>query len=445
MKRCFLVLKNVRNGAPSHGAPRRSEGENEVAAPDLGDAFKDSHRRTGQTDGVRNTGFHSRGRECPWWISHLDDHDSIQGSISLPVASPVEAMSVRFPARGWNRTGAAEFGESGVGTDAFGIVTDEDEHLSCGTRGEGRGIAPVAWSAPLRSDSASKAGPSRFLPTATPPSWAGLPITRSPGRRGSIPAAMVSGPSRASWPAPARLEDPDKAGPVALSADGNTAIVGGPFDTSNSGAAWVFNRSGGVWTQQGNKLVGSGAVGRARQGATVALSADGNTAIVGGPFDNWNTGAAWVFTRSNGVWIQQRSKLVGAGAVGNAGQGSSVALSSHGNTAIVGGPLDNLNTGAAWVFTRSDGVWTQPGNKLVGTDAIGSARQGSSVALSVDGSTAIVGGPFDNLNTGAAWVYTCSGSCQGHQAGRHGRGRKRPTRCLRRAVRRWQHRHGGRR
>jgi hypothetical protein len=69
-------------------------------------------------------------------ISHSDDHDSIQGSIGLPVASPVEAMSVRFPARGWNRTGAAEFGESGLGTDAFGIVADQDEHLSCGPRGD---------------------------------------------------------------------------------------------------------------------------------------------------------------------------------------------------------------------------------------------------------------------------------------------------------------------
>ena len=197
---------------------------------------------------------------------------------------------------------------------------------------------------------------------------------------------------------------------VALSDDGNTAIVGGPFDTSNTGAAWVFNRSGGVWTQQGNKLVGSGAVGNARQGASVALSDEGNTAIVGGPFDNWNTGAAWIFTRINGVWTQQRSKLVGAGAVGNAGQGSSVALSDEGNTAIVGGPLDNSNTGAAWVFTRINGVWTQPGNKLVGAGAVGNAGQGSSVALSADGSTAIVGGSLDDSNTGAAWVYTCSGT-----------------------------------
>ena len=52
-----------------------------------------------------------------------------------------------------------------------------------------------------------------------------------------------------------------------------------------AGAAWVWTRSGGVWTQQGTKLVGTGAVGDADQGQSVSLSADGNTAIVGG----WQT------------------------------------------------------------------------------------------------------------------------------------------------------------
>jgi hypothetical protein len=187
---------------------------------------------------------------------------------------------------------------------------------------------------------------------------------------------------------------------VTLSSDGNTAIVGGPFDNSHAGAAWVFTRSGDVWTQQA-KLVGTGAVGAARQGSSVALSSDGNTAIVGGPFDN-SFGAAWVFTRSGDVWTQQ-SKLVGTGAVGAALQGVSVAVSSDGNTVIVGGRVDEIsNTAAAWVFTRSGGVWTQQ-SKLVGTDAAGAAPV--SVALSPNGNTAIVGGPFNNSNTGAAWVF----------------------------------------
>ncbi len=198
---------------------------------------------------------------------------------------------------------------------------------------------------------------------------------------------------------------------VALSADGNTAIVGGPGDNGGAGAAWVWTRSGGVWTQQGAKLVGSGASGAARQGA-VSLSADGNTAVVGGGGDNGGDGAAWVWTRSGGVWTQQGAKLVGSGASGHARQGV-VSLSADGDVAIVGGLYDDGNTGAAWVWTRSDGVWTrsegvwtQEGTKLVGSGAVGAAFQGVSVCLSGDGKTAIVGGPSDNNNAGAAWVFS---------------------------------------
>jgi hypothetical protein len=202
---------------------------------------------------------------------------------------------------------------------------------------------------------------------------------------------------------------------VALSADGNTAIVGG----WRAEAAWVFTRSDGVWMQQGEKLVGTGAVGRARQGTSVALSADGNTAIVGGWSDSGSTGSTWVFTRSGGVWTQQGKKLVGSGAVGSARQGMSVALSADGNTAIVGGPDDNPwdrsvpfglgAAGAAWVFSRNAGIWTQQGNKLVSKDSMGSARLGTSVALSADGNTAIVGGLADDRGVSAALVFARRG------------------------------------
>lgn len=193
---------------------------------------------------------------------------------------------------------------------------------------------------------------------------------------------------------------------VALSTNGNTAIVSGPDDSSYTGAAWVYSRSGGVWTQQGGKLTGTGATGVALQGTSLSLSADGSTAIIGAYGDSSTVGAAWIFTRSGDVWTQQGTKLVGSGAVGSAWQGSSVALSYDGNTSIVGGAWDSSYRGAAWVFTRSGGVWTQQGNKLVGSGAVGSAWQGISVSLSGDGNTALVGGEYDSNNAGAAWVYT---------------------------------------
>src|SRR5207253_1847815 len=101
---------------------------------------------------------------------------------------------------------------------------------------------------------------------------------------------------------------------------------------------WPAQPALAQFTQQA-KLFGSGAVGSAEQGASVALSGDGNIAIVGGHTDSGGAGAAWVFTRNGGTWTQQ-TKLIGSGAVGNANQGSSVALSAGGNTAILGGPND---------------------------------------------------------------------------------------------------------
>jgi hypothetical protein len=194
---------------------------------------------------------------------------------------------------------------------------------------------------------------------------------------------------------------------VALSADGNTAIVGGWSDNGKTGAAWVFTRTNGVWTQQGNKLVGTGAVGSACQGMSVALSADGNTAIVGGPGDTpWSrsvpfglgaAGAAWVFARTGGVWAQQGDKLVGTGAR----QGMSVALSADGNTAIVGGIGDEGGVSAISVFTRSGTQWAL--NKdLIDTSAL--RKSSTAVALSADRSVVIVGAPDENGGVGAAWV-----------------------------------------
>jgi len=166
------------------------------------------------------------------------------------------------------------------------------------------------------------------------------------------------------------------------------------------------------FTQQGSDLVGTNG-GGARQGNSVALSADGNTALIGGPHDNalfyfmgLAPGAAWVFNRTNGVWAQQGPKLFGASGVGNQNQGTSVALSGDGNTALVGGPFDNNNTGAAWVFTRTNGVWGQQDNKLVPTDASSGAGVSTWVALSADGNTAILGEP----RCGSSLAATASGA-----------------------------------
>ena len=127
--------------------------------------------------------------------------------------------------------------------------------------------------------------------------------------------------------------------------------------------------------------VGTPILGLPHQGSAVALSADGNTALIGGPGQLYETGAAYVFTRSNGAW-QQEQVLIGLpsfvlsqerkGAIvapigleygGN--QGYAVALSADGNTAFVGGPCDYNNKGMTWLFYRTNGVWRR-GERMPG-------------------------------------------------------------------------------
>jgi predicted transcriptional regulator len=193
---------------------------------------------------------------------------------------------------------------------------------------------------------------------------------------------------------------------VASSADGNTVVVGGPADNSNAGAAWVYYRTGTTWTQSGIKLVGSGAIGASKQGTSVAISHDGKTVVVGGPADDNNNGAAWVYTRSGNTWSQLGSKLVGTGAAGAAQQGISVAISGDGKTVAVGGIADDLYAGATWVFSRYENQFLQIGSKVTGAGGIGKSRQGAALALDATGNTLAVGGYQDNNRQGAVWIFS---------------------------------------
>jgi hypothetical protein len=195
---------------------------------------------------------------------------------------------------------------------------------------------------------------------------------------------------------------------VALSSDGTTAIVGSPGDHSQIGGAYVYTRVGGHWMYQ-DKLVGAGVSNSiAEQGSSVALSSDGSTALVGAPSDGSGIGAAWVFTRTGGVWAAGGTKLTPTSVGGPSHVGASVALSSDGTVALLGAPGDiqhGATIGAGLVFTFSGGVWSQTtklfGN-VRGTPAAGA--QGTSVALSSDGVTALLGAPADASGTGAVWV-----------------------------------------
>jgi hypothetical protein len=199
---------------------------------------------------------------------------------------------------------------------------------------------------------------------------------------------------------------------VAIS--GETVVVGtalddGPVD-GDSGSAYVFVRSGGVWTQQ-QKLEASDAVAGQDFGFSVAIS--GETVVVGAPERSILPsleGSAYVFVRSGGVWTQQQKLEASDGAFDDF-FGNSVAIT--GETVVVGAPGDDgaagSAQGSAYVFVRSGGVWSQQ-QKLEASDAMGGDQFGNSVAIS--GETFVVGAPGDDGitgNEGSAYVFVLSG------------------------------------
>lgn len=186
---------------------------------------------------------------------------------------------------------------------------------------------------------------------------------------------------------------------VALSSDGNIALVGA---FGSSGAVYVFTRSGVAWAQQ-QKLTASDEAANDLFGSSVTLSSDGNTALVGAYQRNSSQGAAYAFTRSGTTWTQQQ-KLTASDAAANDYFGWSLGLSGEGNTALIGALYGNSERGAAYVFMRSGASWTHQ-QELTASDAAQGDAFGYSVGLSGDGNTALVGAFEKNSFQGAAYVF----------------------------------------
>src|SRR6201997_2785526 len=115
--------------------------------------------------------------------------------------------------------------------------------------------------------------------------------------------------------------------------------------------ALVFTRTGGQWAEE-KKLVGTGAVGKSAP--SVALSADGKIVMLGASNDNGGLGAAWVFTRGGGYWTEDKN-LAGTGVAAKAAPSAPVNSSIVMVDRSVDRSSDNADAGAAKVFIRRGG------------------------------------------------------------------------------------------
>ncbi|MCK6446420.1 MAG: FG-GAP repeat protein [Planctomycetes bacterium] len=235
-----------------------------------------------------------------------------------------------------------------------------------------------------------------------------------PGAGGMSGAAVVFRKVAGVWTQEATLSPSDPATgnyfgwSVAL--DGDVAVVGAIgayYQTSPGvGAAYVFTRTGTTWTQV-QKVQASDPLQSAEFGWSVSVS--GSTFVVGAPQATYNNeggrGAAYVFDLVGSTWTQV-AKLAGANTTFGARNGSSVAI--EGNRLVIGARTtyedggQTIGTGSAYVFARSGSTWSQEA-KLQATPYVAWAQLGSSIAL--DGNRVVVGAPGENINTGAAYVF----------------------------------------
>lgn len=271
------------------------------------------------------------------------------------------------------------------------------------------------------------------------------------GAAANTDVCYVFSRSGSSWVEEARLTKTPEPGAivnlrfgsaVALSGDGDTLAVGAPTEgsaatgidgdpahvsaTADSGAVYIYRRTGGAWVQQAF-VKPSNTHGFAQFGFSVALSGDGSVLAVGSnqessagvgvdgaqaPVSTFRgSGAIYVFRRVAGAWGQE-AYLKQSSHVANerALLGHSVAISADGATIAGGAPFEGSDatgvdgsqaqvpgyagTGAVYVFRRAGGAWSQDAYVKASNTRAGAAPRGelgASVALSADGATLAVG------------------------------------------------------
>jgi len=212
---------------------------------------------------------------------------------------------------------------------------------------------------------------------------------------------------------------------VSLSADGQTALVS--EQTLGQPVVHVFVRNAGGWSLEANL---SGNPGAVAFGGVVALSADGTVALVSDVSENCPDlpvppstpcGAVYIFARTGGGWMLLQHLVRPSFVDLEFYFGTSLALSADGSTVLVGRPSDDCLhhcSGAIFVYERSGSTWSLTAT-LRGSDPAVEGL-GIDISLSPDGNTALAGAPFTpcagGSDCGEAYVFTRNGGGWSEQA-----------------------------
>jgi hypothetical protein len=227
-------------------------------------------------------------------------------------------------------------------------------------------------------------------------------------------SAYIFTRSGSAWTLQAKLTADDAAagdnfgGSVAISGD---LVIIGAEQGDHGGAAFIFNRSCSTWSQQAKLNADDPLIANDNFGVSVAIFGDSVVIGVDGDDDGGSSsGSAYIFTRTGSVWSQQ-AKLTADDATVDGSFGGSVAISS--DSVIIGAEGDDdggSNSGSSYIFTRSGSTWSQQA-KLHAGDPSANDYFGSAVAIS--GDSVVIGAHRDDdggSESGSAYIFTRAGS-----------------------------------
>jgi len=215
---------------------------------------------------------------------------------------------------------------------------------------------------------------------------------------------------------------------VSISADGNYAIIGVPYDDPgpdvNAGSVQIYVRNGTQWNWQRELIHPTASVNQDHFGWSVSLSRDGKYALIGCPRDEtgsegngWDSGTVHVYVRNGTLWTHQAQFVNPLG--GRALFGYSVSISADGNYAIIGALYDNTggtSAGTVHVWFRDGTSWTYQ-QRLIHPDPAQNDYFGYTVSISGDGKYAVAASTGDDTGAdyaGTAQVYVRNGTSWTH-------------------------------
>lgn len=275
-----------------------------------------------------------------------------------------------------------------------------------------------AWGSPVLLPNPQGSAGSLFGISVAMSADGGTVLVGAPAASTAMPAAYVYTRNGATWTQAATLSTVGVApsgGVVvrgfgfssALSADGDVALVGAPEAASVfAGAVYEYRKSGVIWS--GPVALPGSFPSSALAGSSVSLSSDGTTALILAPGEHTLTGALYITTYNGSSWSTPAPLTLPPFPATIAG-GMHASLSGDGHVVLMGRPGETLSQGAAYAYVLSSGTWNGP-TAIPMASVPNNSHFGTSVALSQDGSKAVVGAAYQNTNAGAAYVLVRSGS-----------------------------------